>query len=67
MLTDFNEMTEALVGCDGDKLNNLVNAALAADVPAGDILNQGLITGMDIVGDHMERGDLQLNQACAIR
>ncbi len=57
-MTDFNEMTKALVACDGDKLNDLVNAALAADVPAGDILNQGLITGMDIVGDHMERGDM---------
>ena len=57
-MTDFNAMTEALVSCDAAKLNDLVNAALAADVPAQDILNQGLIAGMDIVGEKMEAGDM---------
>ncbi len=57
-MTDFNAMTEALVSCDAAKLTDLVNAALAADVPATDILNQGLIAGMDIVGEKMESGDM---------
>ena len=57
-MTDFNAMTEALVSCDAAKLTELVNAALAADVPATDILNQGLIAGMDIVGEKMESGDM---------
>lgn len=57
-MADFNAMKEALVDCDQDKLQSLVNAALAADVPASDILNQGLIAGMDIVGDKMENGDM---------
>lgn len=57
-MTDFNAMTEALVSCDTAKLTDLVNAALAADVPATDILNQGLIAGMDIVGEKMESGDM---------
>ncbi len=57
-MTDFNAMTEALVGCDEAKLTQLVNDAIAAgDVPA-DILNKGLIAGMDVVGDKMENGDM---------
>ena len=57
-MTDFNEMTNALVSCDEAKLIDLVNAALAQDIPAGDILNNGLIAGMDVVGEKMENGDM---------
>ncbi len=57
-MTDFNAMQDALINCDPDKLVGLVNAALAENVPAVDILNQGLIAGMDIVGDKMENGDM---------
>ncbi len=57
-MTDFNAMTEALVSCDAAKLTDLVNQSLASDVPAGDILNKGLIAGMDIVGEKMENGDM---------
>lgn len=57
-MTDFNAMTEALIACDVGKLTNFVNNALKQDVPAGDILNKGLIAGMDIVGERMESGDM---------
>ena len=57
-MIDFNEMTNALVSCDEAKLIDLVNAALAQDTPAGDILNNGLIAGMDVVGEKMENGDM---------
>jgi len=57
-MTDFNAMTDALVGCDSAKLTDLVNDALAKNIPAGDILNKGLIAGMDIVGGKMENGDM---------
>lgn len=57
-MADFNAMQEALVASEQDKLVNLVNGALAAGVSATDILNQGLIAGMDIVGDKMENGDM---------
>ncbi len=45
----FNEMNEALVSCDTDKLIQLVNTAIADNVSASDIPNHGLIAGMDIV------------------
>lgn len=57
-MADFNSLQEALVACDQDKLTSLVKGALAEDVPAADILNQGLIAGMDIVGEKMENGDM---------
>ncbi len=57
-MTDFNAMTDALVSCDAAKLTDLVNQALAADIPANEILNNGLIAGMDIVGERMENGDM---------
>ncbi len=57
-MADFNAMQAALVSCDKDKLVGLVNAALAEETSAPDILNQGLIAGMDIVGEKMENGDM---------
>ena len=57
-MADFNAMQEALVNCDQATLENLVNSALASDTPAIDILNNGLIAGMDIVGEKMENGDM---------
>ncbi len=57
-MTDFNTMIEALVSCDTAKVTELVNAAIAEGTPAGDILNNGLIAGMDIVGEKMENGDM---------
>ena len=57
-MTDFDAMTQALVTCDGDQLGRMVQAALDAGTPATDILNKGLIAGMDIVGQRMESGDM---------
>lgn len=57
-MTNFDAMTNALVSCDADKLTDLVKQALAADVSASDILNNGLIAGMDVVGERMESGEM---------
>ena len=57
-MTDYSAMTEALVACDAAALTGLVQQALDNNAPANEILNQGLITGMDIVGEKMESGDM---------
>ena len=57
-MADFNAIIEALVACDTDKVTQLVNAAIEENVPATDILNKGLIAGMDLVGEKMENGDM---------
>ncbi|NOX35090.1 MAG: cobalamin-binding protein [Deltaproteobacteria bacterium] len=57
-MTDFNEIKETLVNLDEQRLIQLVNDALEKGIPAGDILNKGLIAGMDIVGEKMENEDM---------
>ena len=57
-MVDFNTISEAVVDCDVDKLMGLINEAVAENVPATDILNKGLIAGMDIVGTKMESGEM---------
>mgnify|MGYP002412380173 CR=1 FL=1 len=55
---DFISMQTALVENDRERLVSLVDAALAENVPAIEILNHGLIAAMDIVGSKMESGEM---------
>lgn len=57
-MTDFNEIKETLVNLDEQGLIQLVNDALEKGIKPGDILNKGLIAGMDIVGEKMENEDM---------
>jgi len=57
-MSDLQAITETLITGDGDKLKELVQAAVDAGVPANEILQKGLIVGMDIVGEKMESGDM---------
>ena len=57
-MADYDAITQALVQCDADKVNQLVQSMLDEGNSAGDILNQGLVAGMDIIGDKMENGDM---------
>ena len=57
-MSDLKMITETLIAGDGDKLLELVQAALDAGISAKDILQKGLIVGMDIVGEKMECGDM---------
>ncbi len=57
-MTDFNSMIDALVACDTARVTQLVNTAISEGIAASDILNNGLIAGMDIVGEKMENGDM---------
>jgi len=57
-MSDLQAITETLITGDGDKLQELVKEALAAGTPANQILQKGLIVGMDIVGEKMETGEM---------
>lgn len=57
-MSDLQFITETLISGDGSKLESLVNEALESGMKAGDILQNGLIAGMDIVGERMENGDM---------
>ena len=57
-MSQLDTITETLISGDGELLQQLVREALAAGTSANSILNEGLIAGMDIVGEKMESGDM---------
>lgn len=57
-MSDLQAITKTLITGDVKKLQELVQEALNAGVPANDILQKGLIDGMDIVGEKMQSGDM---------
>ncbi|BCL62235.1 corrinoid methyltransferase [Desulfomarina profundi] len=57
-MSDLQNITQTLISGDGAALRGLVEEALGAGVSAGEILQDGLIAGMDIVGERMESGEM---------
>ncbi len=57
-MADMNTIKETLQTGDGGKLTELVQSALNEGVTPSDLLNQGLISGMDIVGEKMKTGEM---------
>ena len=57
-MSDYKEVLEVLLTGDGEKLETLVKEALENGAPANEILNQGLIASMDVVGARMESGEM---------
>ncbi len=57
-MSNLQTITETLITGDSKKLQELVQEALNAGIPANDILRKGLIAGMDIVGEEMQNGDM---------
>lgn len=57
-MSALQKITETLITGDGDTLKQLVTEALESGTGASEILQQGLIVGMDIVGEKMENGDM---------
>ena len=57
-MSDLKTITETLISGDGDTLMVQVKEALDQGIPAGKILSDALIAGMDIVGERMETGEM---------
>jgi len=57
---DISEITSSLVAMDIEKTGDLTASAIGAGIPAGDILEKGLITGMQTVGEQFENGEIFL-------
>ena len=57
-MSDFSELTEALIKGDEAKVVELTRKAMDAGSPPGDILKKGLIVGMDVVGEKMENEEM---------
>ena len=57
-MTDYADIQTALISGDDEKVCSLVQAEIDKGGNAGDILKTGLISGMDIVGENMQSGDM---------
>jgi 5-methyltetrahydrofolate--homocysteine methyltransferase len=55
---DFKAIGDALIACDEDKVLDLVKNGLDQGVSAKDLLSRGLIAGMDVVGECMEKEEM---------
>jgi len=57
-MVDFKEIHDALIKADHTELIKLVKNSLERGVTSNDILNRGLIAGMEVVGEKMERQEM---------
>ena len=57
-MTDLMDITNALTNGDVETVTSLVKEAVEQGIGAERILNEGLTSGMDIVGDRMETGEM---------
>lgn len=59
-MIDLNDIAKSLVEIDAAKTEELTKAAIHAGIPAKDIMDKGLIAGLQVVGDRFEKGDVFL-------
>ena len=57
---DLEEIANSLVEGDAARTEELTRAAIDANIPAGEIMDKGLIAGMNVVGEKFESGELFL-------
>ena len=57
-MTDLSAIQDALLTGDAEGVKNSVQEAVDRGVDADTILNDGLISGMDIVGERMQTGEM---------
>ncbi len=54
----FAKMSEAVIAADMETVNKLVEEALGNGIGAKEVLDNGLIPGMDVVGQRMKTGEM---------
>jgi len=54
----YEKMADALIGAEAETVNKLVEQALEQGLAAKEILDSGLIPGMDVVGERMKSGEM---------
>ena len=57
-MSDYQPINDAIVKCQRDNIKNLTQQALDKGIAAQEILDNGFIAGMKIVGEKMESGDM---------
>ncbi|MBW1979782.1 MAG: corrinoid protein [Deltaproteobacteria bacterium] len=57
-MIELQQITQTLIAGDADQVTSLVQKALDEGADPKTILDNGLVRGMDIVGDRMQEGDI---------
>ena len=57
-MVDLNKVSEALQRGDAEKVRELVKQALEEKLTPEEILNKGLIAGMDIIGAKFKKNEV---------
>lgn len=57
-MTDYQPIINTIVKCQRDNIKNLTQQALDTGSAPQDILDNGFIAGMTVVGEKMENGDM---------
>lgn len=57
IMADLNAIAENIISGKAQEVKNLVQEALNEDTPVGDILNKGLIAGMNVVGERFKNNE----------
>ena len=56
-MVDLSKIADNVVVGEADKTEELTKAAIDAGIAAGEILNKGLIVGMQVVGEQFKKGE----------
>ena len=56
----YDVLKEAIIGGDGNEVESRVNQALAKGADAGEVMSDGLIAGMGVVGKRFSSGEMFL-------
>ncbi len=57
-MADMNELKETLISGNANKVKELVNKAIEDKVPVEEILNDGLIAGMAVIGARFKKNEV---------
>lgn len=60
VMADLSEIAESLMESDTAKTEELTKAAIDANIPAQEILNKGVVAGMQVVGEQFGGGEIFL-------
>ncbi len=57
-MADFEALGQAIIECDAAKAAELTQKHVDEGVKPSEIINKGLISGMNVVGDRFKKGDM---------
>jgi len=57
-MADFEALAGAIIECNAAKAGELTQKLVDEGVKPSEIINQGLISGMNVVGDRFKKGDM---------